>query len=57
MCTTCDKVAKFTGSCASANTSGVSTDKAFTQAKHRKHACDMDWRLGEEKFICKFHDC
>jgi len=57
VCTTCDKVAKFTGSCASANTSGVSTDKAFTQAKHRKHACDMDWRLGEEKFICKFHDC
>jgi hypothetical protein len=42
LCTKCDKVAKFTASYSSANPSGVSTDKAFTQAKHRKHACDMD---------------
>jgi len=54
LCTTCDR---FMVSCASADTSGVSTDKAFIQAEHGKHACDMDWRLGEEKFICKFHDC
>jgi len=45
LCTTFDKAAKFTESYSSANPSGVSTDKAFTQAKHGKHACDMDWRL------------
>lgn len=42
LCTKCDKAAKFMASYSSANPSGVSTDKAFTQAKHGKHACDMD---------------
>jgi len=35
LCTTCDKVAKFTVSCASANTSGVGTDKGL----HSRKAC------------------
>jgi hypothetical protein len=41
LCTTCDKAAKFMASYSSVNP-GVSTDKAFTQAKHGKHACDID---------------
>lgn len=41
--------------CYSSRSKLVIKGKAYSHEKHWKHACDLDWKLGEEEFICKPH--